>query len=327
MDLPRNNFTPNYKVSMNIKYPIRIAAATVVLALAGCVQPLKKLDAPMAEQEKADHVVIFMMQSEVAVDDAQSSNYGGGLIGALIEVAVESTMTKNRQKALEPLRDKLLDYEFESKLISGIEANLPTSLVKQGAPVKIVRNEEEWRAHLQTVIPANVLLISPRYAFEQNFEIAYVHSTALMQTFKQMPPTPKQWKQMGKAARKAAEPVLLHAGSYYSQHVPYSPFERQKKQKGESGYERNARAWSDNGAEPVRVAFAAGIDELADLIQRDGERRLPSIEGKKKARVFLAHAIVQPMQLKAVPIDSEGSRTLVVFGQNVHWIDNRQMKK
>lgn len=314
--------------NMNPSSVLRVVATLVVLSLVACAPaPLKKLDAPMVEAEKADHVVIFLGQTEIAVDDANVSNGGGGLLGALIEMAVESAMTKNRQEAIAPLRDKLLDYQYEDRLIESIQTHLPTSLVKADASIKVVRNDDEWRAHLESVVPANVLLINTRYAFEQNFEIAYVYAAATLQHHARMPPTPKQWKKMSVSERKAAEPKLLHAGSYYSEHVPYSPFVKWKRQKGEAGYERNARAWAENNAEPVRNAFALGLEEIALLIQRDGDGQLPAGDKKNTSKALMAHVWIQPMLLKAMTLEQAGTRTLLQFGQNTHWVDNQQIVK
>ncbi len=313
-----------------------VARIGIVLALAtlvGCAPaPLKKLDAPMAEAEKADHVVILLTQSEIAVDDVDVQNNAGGfglvgaLIGALVETAMESTMTKNRQEAIAPLRDALLDYEYETKLIEAIKTHLPTSLVKADAQFKLVRNDAEWRAHLESVIPANVFLVDTRYAFEQNFDVAYVYAAASLQRFVKVPPSESDWKKMSKKQRKAYEPTMLHAGSYYAQHVTHSPFAKQVKAKSDALYQHNAAQWAVNDAEPVRQAFGQSLDEVAELIQRDGEGRLPEAPKKKDVRVFLANFAFQPMVAKSSRIENSADRSLVVLGQNAFWIDNLQIK-
>lgn len=307
---------------------LRHLLVVVLMSLGACAPaPLKKLDAPMAEAEKADHVVIFLAQSEVAVDDVDVNNGAGGLLGALIEVAMESTMTRNRQKAIEPLRNTLLDYEYEAKLIAALQSHLPTSLVKSGAPIKIVRNDQEYRDHIASVVPANVFVVNSRYAFEQNFEIAYVHAVAAMHKHTRVPPTEKDWKNMSVKQRKAIAPALLHTGSYYAEGVTHSPFIKQQKAKGEAGFERNAAAWAVDQAEPVRLVFARALDEVASLIQRDGEGSLPVTPAKKDIRVFVAHSYLQPMLLRGTRIEQADGRSLVVIGQNMHWIDHRQIKQ
>ncbi len=306
---------------------IRFATLSAFALLAGCMPaPLKKLDAPLADAEKADHVVILLTQSEVSVDDADVGNGGGGLLGALIEVAVESAKTKNRQEAIAPLRNALLDYQYEAKLIEAIKAHLPTSMVTADATFKVVHNTDEWRAHLQSVIPANVFLVSTSYAFEQDFDIAYVGAGVALRKFSTMPPDEKQWKKMTTKQRKAVEAPLLHQGSYTSQHVTRSLFVKVKKTPGMARYEQNAADWSQNGAEPVRIAFSKALDEIASLIQRDGDRSLPPTPPKKGTRAILANPYMQPNLANTSIIERANGRSLVVIGQNIHWIDDRQVK-
>jgi hypothetical protein len=296
--------------------------------LAGCTPPpLVKLDAPIAEVDKADHVVIFLAQSEVAVDDADVANAGGGLLGVLIEAAIESTKTGNRQKAITPLRDALIDYRFEAQLTDAIRAQLPTRMVKADAAVTVVRNDAEWRAHLAKVIPAHVFFVHAAYAFEQDFEIAYVNANVALRKFDTMPPDDKQWKKMSHKQRKAAEVKPLHQGAYSSQHVTRSPLQRRRKTDGRWGYEQNAADWNANGAEPVRSAFARGAAEVAALIRRDGEQPVRPAVPAQKTRALLAYAWMQPMLVKADFVEASAGRSLVQIGQNTVWVDDRQIKR
>lgn len=91
--------------------PLRRLCPLAVLLLVGCASaPINKLETQLAEIDKAQFVVILFEQSEVKVDDADVGNAGGSLIGALIEAGMASAMTKNRQKAIAPLRDTLLEF-------------------------------------------------------------------------------------------------------------------------------------------------------------------------------------------------------------------------
>ncbi|MBD8526433.1 hypothetical protein [Pseudomarimonas arenosa] len=305
-----------------------LVLALIATLLTGCVPaPLIKLESSLSEADKAEHVVIFLAQSEVTVDDANTGNMGGGLIGALIQASVESTMTRNRQEALAPMRDQLLDFQFESRLTAAIQANLPTRLVRADAGVKIIRNEDELRQHLADVVPANVLLVTPRYAFEQNFEIAYVHASVGLWRYEQVPPTAAELRKIKKEERKSRLPALLHGGSYMSQQVIAAPFEKYEKQPGESIYERHARLWSANGASAVRKAFSNSLDEVAALIQRDADGGLPAANGAHKVKALLAQPAFGPLQVKVDLLASNEGRSLVQIGQNTHWIDDRQIKR
>jgi hypothetical protein len=313
---------PKHSITM-----YRLGLLLTLAALAGCAAtPLKKLEAPLSEAEKAGAVVIFLQQSEVAVDDVDVQNAGGGLIGALIEGAMESTMTRNRQKAIAPLRDALLDYDYERKLIEALQQQMPTSMVTADATFKVVRNEEEWRSHLATVVPATVFLITTRYAFEQDFDIAYVHASADLSRYERVPPDARTRRKMSAEQRKANDPTVLHRGSYYSQHVTRDPLAKLQRINGLKAYQTEALLWANEGAEPVRQAFSAGLTEVATLIQRDGNRALPE-PADASLRVYAAHSRVQPMVIKAKVLEQAPERTLFSHGQNIFWVDNRQIKR
>ncbi|MDZ4813535.1 MAG: hypothetical protein SGI99_13125, partial [Pseudomonadota bacterium] len=68
------------------------------------------------------------------------------------------------------------------------------------------------------------------------------------------------------------------------------------------------------------------LNEIASLIQRDGERSLPPTPKKKDTRAFLAHPYIQPHLANSSRIERSDDRSLIVIGQNIHWIDDRQIK-
>ena len=301
-------------------------AGLVLATLAGCAAPLAKLDAPMEESNKADHVVILLEQSEIRVDDADVYGGGFGVIGVLVEAAVESAKTKNRQEAIAPLRDALLEYRFEDKLVEAIRAELPTSLVKAGAPVKVVRSSDEWRDHVRSLaLPANVFVVNTRYGLEQDFQIAYIHAMASLLAVVHKPLTEAEMHGMRTEERKAREPKALHMGSYYSEHVTQPLWGKQPDTGKLARYEFNAGQWAANAAQPVRDAFARGAGEIAGLIRRDGDGAVQASGDKSKALV--AHSAVAPMAVKAPVAERDDDRLLLADGPNLRWVDLRQIKQ
>jgi hypothetical protein len=297
----------------------------VLAMLAGCATPPTKLGAPMQESSKADHVVILLEQSEIRVDDANVDGSAFGVVGLLVEGAVESVKTRNRQEAIAPLRDALLEYRFEEKLVDAIQAELPTSLVKAGAPVKVVRSAGEWRDHVRALqLPANVFLVKTRYGLEQEFEIAYIHAQASLLTVKHKPLTEDEMYGMRTEERKAREPTALHVGSYYSEHVTQPMWGRKPNIGRRPRFEFNAEQWTADDAQPVRDAFARGAVEVAGLIRSDGDGTVQADGPKSKALV--AHTFLASIAVKAPVADREGDRLLLADGPNLRWVDQRQIK-
>lgn len=304
------------------------SATLTCLLLTSCATTAPtKLAAPLAEPDKADHVVVVLGQSEIAVDDVDLQTGGQfGALGVLIEGIAEAKMSTNRQKAIAPLRDALLDYDFENRLSAALVSNLPTALVKSNAPIKIVRSEQEWQAHLATVVPSNVLRIEPRYALEQEFDIAYLHATSSLATFRRTPPSSSELKKMSQEQRRLASPTVLHSGAFYSEFVLRTPHGRQDKSPGQAAYELNASRWAVDSSEPLRTAFDRAVGEVAGLIKLDGDRQLQQAPVGATARALVASVITQPMFTKATLLQAAEGRSLISDGVATRWIDDRQIK-
>jgi hypothetical protein len=300
-------------------------AGLVLASLAGCVAAPARLSAPMDESAKADHVVILLEQSEIRVDDADVNGGAFGVIGVLVEAAVESAKTRNRQEAIAPLRDTLLEYRFEDTLVEAIRAELPIRLVKSGAPVKLVRSADEFRDHVRELdLPANVFVVNTRYGLEQDFQIAYIHAAATLLAFERRPLTRDEMHGMRTEERKAREPRPLHQGTYYSEHVTRPLWGAQPETGKLARYEFDAKQWAVDDASPLRAAFATGALEIAGLIRRDGDV-MPAAQGAK-SRALVANAYLQPVAVKAPVAERQADRLLLVDGATLRWIDAQQIK-
>ena len=299
-----------------------VALAALTALLTACTPPaLVKLQEPLNEADKAEAVVLYLEQTEVAVDDVDVQQAGGGLIGVLIEGAIESTKTRNRQEALAPLRDVLLDYDYEAQLIAALRNSLPTAMVRADAGFEIVRNEQELHDYLGKVVPANVLVVNTRYAFEQEFDVAYVFAAVQLTRYEKVP-APKSRSRRKRKATEEDKPLVLHAGAYSAQFVLSDPFARRKM----GAFEGHALAWSADQAAPVREAFTAALGEIADLIRRDGNGEIPP-PASGHLRAYLANPYMAPMTVRTEAVEQTSERSLLKFGQHLASVDNRQIRR
>jgi hypothetical protein len=321
-DLPA--FFPGERIRMPLLKPVAMLLAC--LFLTGFSLP-KKLKAPLPDSEKAAHVVVLLRQSEVGVDDPDVHNIAAGVLGSVVQVAVSSTKTANRQKALAPLRDSLLDFRFEEHLAAAIRAEFPHSLAKVNAPLKIVRNDEEWRAHVGSVMPANVLLVEVVYQFEQDFQIAYVWASVDLSTHNNLPPTRLQRMKLDIEDYRALKPLPLHRGTYFSQ-FGTARAERNVKKIGElPRYRQNAMEWNADRAAMARTAFIRGAAEVAALIRRDAEQSVPRPARRSWIPVWIVHHRSQPQKQRVRRIEQAEGRSLVSFSRDLMWIDDRQIRE
>ena len=312
---------------MPMKLTIRFCTAFACFLLLGFkATPLPKLAAPLPESEKASAVVVYLEQTEIAVDGVDVEGGNAGVLGVLVAGIVENSVASHRQRAIAPLRDAMLDFQFEEKLISALHAHLPTSMVQADASIKIVRNDTEWRAYLRKNIPSTIFRVAVRYAFEQNLDIAYLLEQPNLLRFERMPLSPEESKSKSKQERAKALPTVLYAGSFYSEHVTHDPLHRDPQAKGQTPYKFNAASWAEQSAEPLKQALLKSANEVAELVQRDADTGLPPASSGKKVRAYMAHAIAPAWVNKAMQVEQSGDRSLLLIGQNTHWIDNRQIK-
>jgi hypothetical protein len=302
----------------------RCVVLLLLLAPLAHAAPLPKLRAPLAQDARASTVVLYVQQTEVAVDDPYVGAPGGGLLGALIGSAIESKMARNRQAAVGPVRDAMLDFRFEEQLQAALKRRLSPALVEDDAPFVVVRSEQEWRDHLRRVTPATVLLVTARYAFEQNFEMAYVHAIASLQRADKALPDEAAFEALPNRKKRKLAPTIVHTGSYYSAFVTHSPYRKQARAEGDAGFEHNAKQWAKGGAEPLRASFSAGIEEVAALVEREATAALPRAGGK--VRAMLPHSILAPVSRRLPRLEAGAGRSLLQDKYDLLWVDDRQIK-
>ncbi|NJR44207.1 hypothetical protein HC761_01835 [bacterium] len=151
-----------------------VLSSIVLMASVGCVNtaPKRLVTPEVVESARADTVLVLLVQREVEIDKPDV-NGGGGLLGAIIEGIAESTMDKNRQKAIQPIRDALIGLDFESRYIEMLKQSLPSKLVREDAKYRIVRDVFELEKALVEVNGRNAVSVYARYAFEANFNYLY----------------------------------------------------------------------------------------------------------------------------------------------------------
>lgn len=102
------------------------AALSVMLMLSACAQlpPAKAIDPSIKSHVTATQAVLTIPQTEIYADIVRSGGGGGGLIGALIDTAVENARTKKAEQAMVPVRNELLDFDFDSTMTSDLQTGI-----------------------------------------------------------------------------------------------------------------------------------------------------------------------------------------------------------
>jgi hypothetical protein len=288
------------------------ALLSVAAALSACVstKPTRMAMPQIVNDTRADTVLIGLYQREIQVDKPDV-NGGGGLLGALIEGIAESTMDKNRQKALSPIRDAAVEFDFERQYVEMLKNSLPKSLVREDAKYVISRDIEDYQNKSYELSGRNSIFMGVRYAFDQNFNMLYVDASIgvgdngwtrnkkgqLVSKYK----SEKDWP--GKVAFVG-----------YSSYFPIEKF---------GGYEAGAAIWGANRGERLTKSLSVAVAEISDLINRDLASPLNATESMPKANVRFPGGV----SLKGYRMETKGNRTLYAIGSKRIWTTDPQKSK
>jgi hypothetical protein len=97
----------------------QLCVLVTFLALGGCAQvaPHAYLPPAAKTQVASTEVVLPIRQSEIYVFvPMETAGAGFGLIGALVDVSVDGVRASKAETAVKPLRDAIVDYEFDASL-------------------------------------------------------------------------------------------------------------------------------------------------------------------------------------------------------------------
>lgn len=280
---------------------------TIVLAamlLSACATPKRPATLTLPQDIRANELLIAIPQQEITVDKPDV-NAGGGLLGAIVEGIAESTMDKNRQEALAPLRDALADYDFDGKFQSAVTGALPAAYFSSAPQTTLVRNTDDWlEAHVErngrTFGSVNVA-----YAFAPNFQMLYIRTYVRVGDIGLV--RDRNGKPKEKYTSDEARAGKLQGMTYYAMFPLDNP----------GGFKENAPRWAADGGRLAREALDAGIAEIADLVRRDFPSPLPVDESRKQN--FLVPTGSMMLNMKGGLVETKGDRRLLATGSLLAW--------
>lgn len=289
--------------------PVLLIAMTLWL---GACASLTRLPTPaVTEESRASLVLVSLNQQELEVDKPDV-NAGGGLIGALIEAAAESTMDKNRQEAIAPIRDAMIEMQPDALLVEQVRAHLPTRLVRPDAEIRVVRNAGALEEAL-VGLDGNALVLTTRYAFDSEFRALYVRIQAA-------------YGEVGMVRKGKGSAKPLHStreqktgkvveASYHAQY-PLRDYT--------GGFEANVARWMESGGSSIRRALTGGIAEATALVGRDLGSPIV-FDAQRDPRKFLGFGYTAPIALKGALIEEKDGRALLGNGLLLVWTETHAM--
>jgi len=227
-----------------------IAGLVSSLFLTGCVTTNRTALTPATVSRlKTVDVTTSLAQPEIAAD-VNPSNIaaitGGGLIGALIDVAVEANRAKKAEVTITPLRDALIEFNSGEVLRTHLsdkmqaEPLLPIRKVLITGPVK----EKAVIEQVKTGDADGILLVSVDYRLSPTFDrVRVLAHVALFDK---------------ETLAQGGKPV------YQNDFATYRALPSVPKDRAEA-----IQIWCENHGTPMRDALATSFAELVDMIKFD----------------------------------------------------------
>lgn len=146
--------------------------------LSACANlPYNHLSAEARNQLAAVDVYLVVPQDEIYAQIDQSNVAaagGGGLLLALIDAAVESSRTKSAEEIIQPVRDKMLNFDYADMLAGEINSALKSVTWLHAGDIQLLRSaEKDQLSDLYNKSRSSALLyITADYSLTSNFQAA-----------------------------------------------------------------------------------------------------------------------------------------------------------
>jgi hypothetical protein len=237
------------------------------------------LDIQARNNVHSTDVVAPVRQGEVYVFVPQTSTGGqGGLLGALVAAGIDSVRTSKAEDAVKPLRDAVVDFNFDDVLRQDLKASMSKVQWLNVTEVKVIKDVAT--ASLDSAITDSkasaVLMVAADYHLSNDgstFDIAikanlFPNSLALTQ--------PKTTDANAKPKSDVNNAIYRNAFTFEAK-VPGATEDR----------DRNMNVWAANHGELLRAATTKGVAKLTELIAADiQEAPLVTTEQAKVEKVL-----------------------------------------
>ncbi len=230
------------------------------LSACGSTPPHAALDIKARDNLHSTDIVAPVRQSEVYVFVPSAGAPGGGLVGALIGVGIDSVRTSKAEDAVKPLRDSVVDFNFDGVLREDLKASMAKVQWLNVADVKVIKDVAT--ASLDSAIAGSkasaVLMVAADYHLTND---GGTYSIALRANLFPNSPAlapPKATDANGKAKSDLSNAIYRNTFTFEAK-VPGATDDR----------DRNMGVWAANHGELLRAVTTKGVAKLTELIAAD----------------------------------------------------------
>ncbi len=151
-----------------------VAAGLMLLTACGST-PNYYIDDVARNQIDSTHVIVNIPQKEITAE-IEASNVavagGGGLLLALVDVAVESSRANTAEELIQPIKDSLIETDFQALFIEALKEELAaTPWLNVSETTLIIDPVKDYvDTHYRASDAEAVLFIDASYALGANFD-------------------------------------------------------------------------------------------------------------------------------------------------------------
>jgi len=236
----------------------------IVLAsglLSGCNTAPRTI--PMAGeatgQIRSTEIILALSQQEIGAEINQSNvaaAAGGGLLMALIDAGVNQSRATDAEKAIAPVKNALVDYDFGKQLRTALEqelGRLPWINV-QGARTESSPDTKKIEEAVARSTANAVLVVNTSYTLSPDFSLVKVKASVTG-----YPRTP-ELSAVAKKARPDTDPPLLYRNDFLVANSSGKSYPTPA---------AAAEAWAQDNGKAARAALDNGASDLAKRIAAD----------------------------------------------------------
>jgi hypothetical protein len=229
---------------------------------------------------------------------------GGGLLIGLIDVGINDARTKQAEKNIVPLRDSLMDYDFDSR---AREASRATLAGFEWFALRETRlSKDASRAGLLSAIAATdtsqAMFLNYHYETDPDFTSVIVTLNVALVN-KAMPKT------------KIRKPIVR----FWPEHLVLNQTLRSVITLPDTNHwhdEENLQAWSADGGKNARAALDLGLERCQQLLKRTLEMSKAEAAAMQKRK---NRRMVTEPGVTGWVIEADAAHRLVYSGQN-RWL-------
>jgi hypothetical protein len=250
-------------MQLRFSHAVIIASAFVVSACANGAH--LSLPAASHSQIGSTETVLPIQQSEIYVY-VPPTNGGGGILGALIEAGIADIRTTKAEKAVAPLRNALVDFNFDDTFKSALKDALIREAWLGAADYRVIKDVTipSMDAALMASKAGAVLFTWADYQLSNDGDVLTISVGAsvfpnkdALKVFVPKPPSDP-----ARQPKTAPENSIYHNSFRFVTRIPPSP----------EGRDGNIAVWSAGNGAIMRDALKLGTARIAQMLADDLRR-------------------------------------------------------